>query len=137
MIKDRTLSALRELAEEIAADNGTWAGDAEWARAVQHVNETEMSRNAFSGVEGISLLAATRGLANYRADRRMWNVREYERDLAAGRIRCVAMRGHSTIPDGTIIHRNSPWIVESWRKASMVLASYPEADCPASSEHRR
>lgn len=133
----KTIDAvLLELAREIAEDNGTTADERELAWAVQQVNETILKRNAFSGVKGISLTDAERGLADYRADRRRWNVRAFEDELAAGRVRCVAFKGHSTIPDGTIIHRNMAWLVESWREAGRIVETYANEDCPLRSEHR-
>lgn len=127
---------LRELAREIASDSEQASPDAHWAWAVQHVNETVLHRNAFSGLDGMSEEHARAGLADYLTDRKTWNVREYEAEVAAGKVRCVAFQGHSTLPDGTLIHRNMEGIVNSWRAAGHVQAEYLPENCPAKNEHR-
>lgn len=124
--------AIGELAAEIARDNPGASPDACSAWAVQHVNETVMHRNAFSGLKGMTAAHAQAGLADYRTDRKRWSMRAYLAELKAGKIRCIAMKNHPypDMPDGTLIHRNSEWLVTSWKEAGRVQEEYLPADCP-------
>lgn len=136
-MKDKTLqAALSAFANQIARDRKTLAGDAELAHAVQHVNEVVLQRNPFNGIRDMTAGDVLLGLADYLSDHTLWNVREYNKEVEQGKIRCVAFKGHSTIPDGTIIHRNMAWLVESWRKAGKVTAAYPPEFCPRKEEHK-
>lgn len=135
--RERRSAALLELATEIARDHGNYPCEREMAWAAQQTNEIALRRNTFRGLAGMTEAHVAVALADYLADRRMWNVRIYQDELAAGLRRCVLMPSVvPSVPGNVVLHRNSPRMVETWRTAGKVLEEYRVEDCPAAHEHR-
>jgi hypothetical protein len=135
---NRRATALTALAQAIAADNGDQAADREWAWAVQHVNETILHRNAFSGADGITAEQAEAGLADYLTDHKRWSDRIYEAELAAGLRFCTRETSRGLLPAGTIVHDigNADYVARHLR-TGYADKVWPLAQCPARHEHRR
>jgi hypothetical protein len=135
---NRRDTALTALAAAIAADNGTWTGDREWAWAVQHVNETILRRNAFRDLDGITAGQAEAGLADYLTDHKRWSARIYEAELAAGLRFCSRETGIGMLAAGTIVHNigNADYVARHLR-TGYADKVWPLAQCPAQHEHRR
>lgn len=136
--------AIQKLAAAIAEDKDTdipgydhTPRDAEYAWAVQHINEVACHRNAFSGLTGMSYQQAENGLGNYLADRRLWNVRIYEGELMDGLRYCGLATDKGMITPDKILHNaGNKDFAEDWMAAGYASQIWPLHECPEKQDHK-